>query len=112
MRRYMILVKHHDDEDDDEHKSRTRHHKRHIHDYDEEMKHDRVGHTVMAAVKERLELPPATWATYAGHPGEDMTIVDMEYQELIKARNTGTKVQVRKELTDLAAACAKALIEM
>lgn len=63
----------------------------------------------MAEVRERLANPPATWRAYAGHSGAMMAIVEMEYKELMAAREGGTSKDVEKELTDLAAACLNAL---
>lgn len=61
---------------------------------------------VMAAISERLANPPPTWMGYAGRPD---AIIEMEFRELSAARETGSTEQVRKELLDLAAACALAL---
>lgn len=92
----------------------THHHKHHHHHAKEEGE-VYVAPVVIPAVAEivsRLESPPATWRVYKGHSGGAMSIVEMEYRELMQAKAEGTEADIEKELTDLAAACANALIEI
>lgn len=90
------------------------------HDHDKEEYRDHDGFLVrsheslpvMADVHERMEDPPHTWAAYRDKPGGRMTIVEMEYQELMTAKAEGSKAGMIKELTDLAAACICAIEKM
>lgn len=68
--------------------------------------------SVMADVHERMENPPLTWAAYRDKPGGRMTIVEMEYQELMACKAEGSRAGIVKELEDLAAACLCALDKM
>lgn len=70
---------------------------------------DHESHSIMGRIDERIKEPPSTWAAYHGKPGGMMAIVEMEYKELMDAKKEGDHHSVKKELTDLAAACALAL---
>lgn len=66
----------------------------------------------MSDVHARMERPPHTWATYHDKPGGMMSIVEMEYRELMECKREGSHEGIKKELTDLAAACLCALTKM
>lgn len=74
--------------------------------------HEAEMNPVLLEISERMENPPATWKSYAGHSNELMGVIDMEYRELVQAKSGGSTADIEKELTDLAAACAKALTEI
>lgn len=90
-------------------------HREHEH---EEYHHDRSharSHESMAAISdvhERMEQPPHTWEAYHDKPGGMMSIVEMEYRELMECKKEGDRKGVKKELADLAAACICALEKM
>lgn len=67
---------------------------------------------VMADVHERISNPPRTWEAYHDKPGGMMSIVEMEYKELMTEKADSSKHGIEKELTDLAAACICALKKM
>lgn len=75
-----------------------RHHKR-DHEYD----------SVMAEVHERMVEHPSTWHNYLDKTDGMMSIVEMEYKELMEKKASGSRAGIEKELTDLAAACICAL---
>ena len=60
-------------------------------------------------VHERMEHHPPTWDSYMGSKDGAMSIVEMEYKELMARKAEGSTAGIKKELTDLAAACAHAL---
>lgn len=60
----------------------------------------------------RMDNPPSTWASYHDNPGGMMSIVEMEYRELMEEKTEGSTSGIKKELTDLAAACIHALKKM
>lgn len=66
----------------------------------------------MSNVLDRMEEPPHTWAAYHDKPGGMMSIVEMEYRELMECKKEGDRAGIMKELTDLAAACTCALQKM
>lgn len=91
----------------------------HHHEYEkEEYKHahsyarDREHMAAMSNVLDRMEEPPHTWASYHDKPGGMMSIVEMEYRELMEEKTEGSTSGIKKELTDLAAACIHALKKM
>lgn len=114
LRRYLVLrdTGSDEDEEDDEEVVHTHTHHHYHHPHDGAGSHASAHHPIVAAVHERLESPPATWGAYAGRPDAGVAIVEMEFQELVAARHSGSDHQVKKELTDLAAACIRALKEM
>lgn len=63
-------------------------------------------------VLDRMDNPPSTWASYHDKPGGMMSIVEMEYRELMEEKTEGSTSGIKKELTDLAAACINALKKM
>lgn len=68
--------------------------------------------SVFDHVHERMEHHPPTWDPYMGSHEGAMSIVEMEYKELMARKAEGSTSGIKKELTDLAAACAHALKEM
>lgn len=68
--------------------------------------------SAMADVHERISNPPHTWEAYHDKPGGMMSIVEMEYKELMAEKANSSKHGIEKELTDLAAACICALKKM
>ncbi|WPJ68490.1 hypothetical protein OMDBNIEC_00004 [Salmonella phage STP-SP5] len=90
-------------------------HKKHEHEeYHYDSSHARSHESVsaMADVHERMEKPPHTWEAYHDKPGGLMSIVEMEYRELMECKKEGHREGIKKELTDLAAACICALEKM
>lgn len=65
--------------------------------------------SAISDVHERMEDPPSTWSAYKDKPAGRMTIVEMEYAELMACKVEGSKAGMIKELTDLAAACICAI---
>ena len=119
MRSYLVLnsgkSRSHDEPDGDE--GDTHHHVHHHH----HGKHEGDTHHVanrsvpvsaLAAVQDRVGNPPATWGAYDGHPDAMRSIIDMEKHELVQAYASGDVHAIKKELTDLAAACVCALKAM
>lgn len=80
-------------------------------EYPEEAREEPKSDPVMESIHERIESPPATWKAYESRSGGSMAIVEMEYRELMRANEEGSRADVEKELIDLAAACANALYE-
>lgn len=113
---YVIKRDDEDDEDEDIHIHHHYHHGHHgHHPHMTGVHHDSYASehgSVMATIKERMENPPHTWASYHGKPGGMMSIVEMEYTELMDAKSSGSKHSIEKELTDLAAACMCAIKKM
>ncbi|HAK2374335.1 TPA: hypothetical protein H1940_004767 [Salmonella enterica] len=68
--------------------------------------------SAMAGVHERISNPPHTWEAYHDKPGGMMSIVEMEYKELMEMKEGGSRHKIEKELEDLAAACICALEKM
>ncbi|QIN92515.1 hypothetical protein [Phage NBSal001] len=68
--------------------------------------------SAMADVHERISKPPHTWKEYQDKPGGLISIVEMEYKELMAEKADSSKSGIEKELTDLAAACICALKKM
>ncbi|UGL62517.1 hypothetical protein JLBYU41_66 [Escherichia phage JLBYU41] len=77
-------------------------------DYDRDHEHD----SVMGSVIERTKHHPKTWDAHIDKPGGLMSIVEMEYKELMTEKADGSHHGIEKELTDLAAACICALRKM
>lgn len=77
-------------------------------DYERDSKHD----SVMGSVMERTKHYPKTWDAHIDKPGGLMSIVEMEYKELMTEKADGSHHGIEKELTDLAAACICALRKM
>lgn len=77
-------------------------------DYDRDHEHD----AVMGSVLERTKHYPKTWDAHIDKPGGLMSIVEMEYKELMTEKADGSHHGIEKELTDLAAACICALRKM
>ena len=67
---------------------------------------------VVASVVERMVNHPDTWNAYSTSRVDLIHIVEMEYKELMQAMDKNSEEHVRKELTDLAAACVHALKSM
>lgn len=117
---YYVIKK--DDDDDEEEDVEIHHHHHYHHGHHPDMMgvyhHDRHASgsyehgSVMANVHERLENPPHTWASYHDKPGGLIAIVEMEYRELMEEKAEGSHSGIKKELTDLAAACICALKKM
>lgn len=63
----------------------------------------------MAEVHERMVEHPSTWHDYLGKTDGMMSIIEMEYKELMEKKAYGSRAGIEKELTDLAAACICAL---
>ena len=82
--------------------------KGHDGDYDREHEHD----SVMGSVIARTKHYPKTWDAHIDKPGGLMSIVEMEYKELMTEKADGSHHGIEKELTDLAAACICALRKM
>ncbi|QHR65790.1 hypothetical protein H1N92_gp75 [Escherichia phage aaroes] len=80
----------------------------HDRDYDRDHEHD----AVMGSVIERTKHHPKTWDAHIDKPGGLMSIVEMEYKELMTEKADGSHHGIEKELTDLAAACICALRKM
>lgn len=80
----------------------------HDRDYDRDHEHD----AVMGSVIERTKHYPKTWDAHIDKPGGLMSIVEMEYKELMTEKADGSHHGIEKELTDLAAACICALRKM
>ena len=80
----------------------------HDDDYERDSKHD----SVIGSVMERTKHYPKTWDAHIDKPGGLMSIVEMEYKELITEKADGSHHGIEKELTDLAAACICALRKM
>lgn len=72
---------------------------------DSDCEHD----PVFDHVHERMEHHPTTWDSHMGTHEGAMAIVEMEYKELMARKAEGAKAGIKKELTDLAAACSNAL---
>lgn len=110
---YYVIKK---DDDDDEEEDVEIHHHHHYHpDTMGIFHHDSSvseHSSVMAHVKARMDNPPSTWASYHDKPGGMMSIVEMEYRELMEEKAEGSTSGIKKELTDLAAACINALKKM
>lgn len=81
---------------------------KHAHSYARDHEHM----AAMSNVLDRMEEPPHTWAAYHDKPGGMMSIVEMEYRELMECKKEGNREGIMKELTDLAAACTCALQKM
>lgn len=77
-------------------------------DYDRDHEHD----AVMGSVIERTKHYPKTLDAHIDKPGGLMSIVEMEYKELMTEKADGSHHGIEKELTDLAAACICALRKM
>lgn len=77
-------------------------------DYDRDHEHD----SVMGSVIERTKHYPKAWDAHIDKPGGLMSIVEMEYKELMTEKADGSHHGIEKELTDLAAACICALRKM
>lgn len=115
---YYVIKR--DDDDDDEDEDVEIHHHHHYHHGQHPgvmgvTSHDSYSGkhgTTMAHVQGRMENPPHTWAAYHDKPGGMMSIVEMEYRELMEAKTEGVHSAIEKELTDLAAACMCALKKM
>ena len=88
------------------------HHKEEYRERDKLHAGDHESMAVMADVHQRMEQPPSTWAAYSSKSGGMMSIVEMEYRELMEKKAEGSHTGVEKELTDLAAACICALKKM
>lgn len=73
---------------------------------------DHKHHGAMKEVADRMEDHPKTWDAYIDQPGGMMSIVEMEYSELMEKKADGSRAGIEKELTDLAAACICALNKM
>lgn len=73
---------------------------------------DHKHHHAMKKVAHRMEDHPKTWDSYIDQPGGMMSIVEMEYSELMEKKADGSLAGIEKELTDLAAACICALSKM
>lgn len=74
---------------------------------------DGYGHgDIMKSIHDREKDYPHTWREHIGKPGGMIEIVEMEYKELMDQKSGGTHHGIKKELTDLAAACICALKEM
>ncbi|UPT52982.1 hypothetical protein [Hafnia phage yong3] len=105
-----------DDEDDEDEEVSVHHHYHHgHHPHMAGYHHDsyaREHGSIMAAIEARMENPPHTWAAHHGKAGGMMSIVEMEYMELMDAKSSGSKHSIEKELADLAAACMCALKKM
>lgn len=78
----------------------------------EEPDHKHKHHQAMKEVADRMEDHPKTWDAYIDQPGGMMSIVEMEYSELMEKKADGSRAGIEKELTDLAAACICALNKM
>lgn len=114
---YYIIKK--DDDDDEEEDVEIHHHHHYHHGHHPDtmgvFHHDSSVSehgSVMAHVKARMDNPPSTWASYHDKPGGMMSIVEMEYRELMEEKAEGSTSGIKKELTDLAAACINALKKM
>lgn len=81
-------------------------------DHDDYHSGDHEYGAAMADVHERIKYPPQTWAAYHDKPGGLMSVVEMEYKELMDHKASGSRSGMEKELTDLAAACICALHKM
>lgn len=79
------------DNNRDEHKD--------VHDHD----------PIVSHVKRRVNDPPESWESYSDSKSGAMSIVEMEYNELMAKKSEGSHAGMEKELTDLAAACISAL---
>lgn len=114
---YYVIKK--DDDDDEEEDVEIHHHHHYHHGHHPDtmgvFHHDSYAGehgSVMANVKARMDNPPSTWESYHDKPGGMMSIVEMEYRELMEEKTEGSTSGVKKELTDLAAACIHALKKM
>lgn len=110
LRRYLVLDEgdREDDSDEEVVHTHTHHHYHHPKDGETANVSNTVDNPVMHEVREHLANPPATWRAYAGHSGEMMSIVEMEYRELMQAKESGAAKDIKNELIDLAAACIQA----
>lgn len=117
MKPYYVIKRDDDDDEDEDIEIHHHHHYHHGHHPDTMgvIHHDSYAGehgTTMAHVKSRMENPPHTWAAYHDKPGGMMSIVEMEYRELMEKKTEGSTSGIEKELTDLAAACICALKKM
>lgn len=108
MARIVIKTDHEEEEYDHPHK--WHHRKEKEHDSHAYGSHELS--PAMADVHERMESPPHTWKEYHGKPGGMMSIVEMEYRELMTRKGEGSVTGMKKELIDLAAACICAAEKM
>lgn len=78
-------------------------------DHDRNHKRYHEDDSVMAEVHERMVEHPSTWYEYLGKTDGMISIIEMEYRELMEKKSYGSRADIEKELTDLAAACICAL---
>lgn len=115
----LFIQKKHEDVDSEDEDVVIHHHTHHVHHHHNPEGMDYAGilgskahHPVVAEVMERMEDHPDTWNAYSKTRQDLVSIVEMEYKELMQAMNMNSEEHVCKELTDLAAACIHALKHM